>query len=203
MRILSATFLTMLIAAFATPVLCAEREWETTTPYYEDDAWYDVSEWFDGNDYNPTDEEFGEWDDEIYQYDPDSTDTDNDWNFGYDRTADNDDWFYDYYDDGAYTVNDYESGDDLYDFGSRYYDFDGNGVYDAYAELVRLGQRWLVRRLQLLLVQRYRYGGPAAGSGKADANRVEEATDYRPDQEAKTRQDSWQKALGGDPRSPG
>ena len=48
-------------AAMAFPVatLQADDEFGDNTPYYEDDAWYDVSEWFDGNDYNPTDEAIG------------------------------------------------------------------------------------------------------------------------------------------------
>jgi hypothetical protein len=37
-------------------------------PYYEDDAWFDISEWLDGNDYNPTDEIAGKWDDETYDW---------------------------------------------------------------------------------------------------------------------------------------
>ncbi|MCY7325280.1 MAG: hypothetical protein LH605_04020, partial [Microbacteriaceae bacterium] len=43
----------------------------------------DVTEWFDGNDNNPSDEKFGRWDDEVYQADKDTgTDVDSDW-YGY------------------------------------------------------------------------------------------------------------------------
>jgi len=44
----------------------------------EDDAWYDISEWFDGNDYNPTDEAIGRWDDEIFSYEDARTSSDSD-----------------------------------------------------------------------------------------------------------------------------
>lgn len=66
-------YLPVLSTAFAVSVLAwapstavAQTEPEDRGPYYEDDAWYDITEWFDGNDYNPTDEEAGEWDDETY-----------------------------------------------------------------------------------------------------------------------------------------
>lgn len=130
MRFLKTSSLTLLAILLGATTCYADFEWEKTTTYYEDDAWYDVSEWFDGNDYNPTDEEFGEWDDEVFQWDPDEIDIDNDWNYGY-ATVNDDDWFYDYYDEGVYSYYDY--GDDLYDFGSRFYDYDNDGTYDAYA----------------------------------------------------------------------
>ncbi|REK10459.1 MAG: hypothetical protein DWQ37_16370 [Planctomycetota bacterium] len=109
--------------------MAAAAEWEEYTPYYEDDAWYDISEWFDGNDYNPTDEEILEWDDERYQFDADEVDRDNDRSYGY---YDGDDGsFYDYYDYGA--SDGYGLYDPTYRSGFRYYDFDGDGTYDAYA----------------------------------------------------------------------
>lgn len=124
---------TVLIAAGGTNATAQEAEWETNTAYYEDDAWYDISEWFDGNDYNPTDEEFGEWDDEVYNRDLDETDQDNDAWYGYNATiGDDDNWFYDYYDYGYDSYTDYD-GDDLYESGFRYYDYDNDGSYDAYA----------------------------------------------------------------------
>lgn len=116
--------------AFATPTaLLRADEFGSNTRYYEYDAWYDVSEWFDGKDYNPTDEAIGRWDDETWSYADEMTDSDadNDWNlfsdYGYNgRDAD---WFYDYYDDG------YSYWDDNY--YTNYYDTDDDGLYDAYA----------------------------------------------------------------------
>ena len=105
--------------------------------YYEDDAWLDITEWFDGNDYNPADEAIGRWDDEVYHFTDDttSTDRDSDWNYrdyGYaDTTAADNRWFYDYYDDGYSDWYDFDS-DGLYDSYTWYYDHDNNGVYDAY-----------------------------------------------------------------------
>lgn len=48
MRMISLTFAAILFAFGATAGASAD-EWEENTPYYEDDAWYDVTEWFDGN----------------------------------------------------------------------------------------------------------------------------------------------------------
>jgi hypothetical protein len=48
-----------LVGLFAAPSQLTAEEWEEHTPYYEDDALLDVTEWLDGNDYNPTDERFG------------------------------------------------------------------------------------------------------------------------------------------------
>lgn len=104
------------------------------TPYYEKDAWYDVSEWFDGNDYNPTDETWWRWDDETYQAAKDTggdRDNDNDGWYGY-TTRNDDDYFYDYYDPYVYDYYDYDSNG-FYDYGFRYYDYDNDGVYDASA----------------------------------------------------------------------
>ncbi len=101
-------------------------EWETNTPYYEDDAWYDVSEWFDGNDYNPTDESAGVWDNETYNLSSETgVDGDNDW--GNSLYGDSD---YDYDYDGNSEAYDAYAGE--YDDGYRY-DSDGNTeTYDAY-----------------------------------------------------------------------
>jgi hypothetical protein len=61
-------------------ILAADNEFGSNTSYYEDDGWLDVTEWFDANDYNPTDEKLGRWDDEAYQADKDTgTDVDSDW----------------------------------------------------------------------------------------------------------------------------
>ena len=117
----------------------AEEEWEENTLLYEDDAWYDVSEWFDGNDYNPTDEAIGRIDNETYDVAEalTSTDQDNDnlwdWDNDYGYYADNDDdWFYDYYDYGYYDYADYDYDDD-FEYTSQYYDYDNDGIYDAFA----------------------------------------------------------------------
>ncbi|MCD0462694.1 hypothetical protein [Roseiconus lacunae] len=76
---------TVLAAAIAATVslptpLYAQDEFGSNTPFYEDDAWYDITEWFDGNDYNPTDEAIGRWDDEKFQFSDNalSSDRDND-----------------------------------------------------------------------------------------------------------------------------
>lgn len=107
----------------------ADNEFGNNTPFYEDDAWYDVSEWFDGNDYNPTDEAIGRWDDETFTFADNATSSDNDnflnWgDYGY-KTGNDSDWFYDYYDDGYANW-----GNRFY---SYYYDTDDDGVYDAYS----------------------------------------------------------------------
>jgi hypothetical protein len=113
-------------------VAYADKEFGSNTPYYEDDAWYDVSEWFDGNDYNPTDERWYRWDDETYQAAKDTgSDRDNDGWYGY-RNNQNDRWFYDYYDPYPYShLNTRDNN--FYDYGYRYYDYDNDGIYDAYA----------------------------------------------------------------------
>lgn len=118
-----------------TPAAKADEEWEESTPYYEDDAWYDVSEWFDGNDYNPTDEVVGRWDDETYEAWQDTgSDTDNDWGF-YDNDVADNDWFYDYYDydyDYGYDYGLDDEDEGLYNYTYRYYDWDDDNFYDAY-----------------------------------------------------------------------
>lgn len=120
--------------AAAAAVLCTrpmavaqfgEPEWEEFTPYYEDDAWYDISEWFDGNDYNPTDEQIGVINDEVYDPGVDDVDYDNDLDYDYGLGYDDD------YD--AYGTDDYGADTDLayddYDWYDSYYD-----DYDAYDE---------------------------------------------------------------------
>jgi hypothetical protein len=110
----------------------AGQEIEDQGPYYEDDAWYDISEWFDGNDYNPTDETIGEIDDESYDVGDDTgADLDSDW-YGYDDRYDDDDWFYDYYDDGYPYYYDTDDNPADFEYSHRYYDYDGDGLYDAY-----------------------------------------------------------------------
>lgn len=107
----------------ATPALAQD---DHDSPYYEKDAWWDITEWLDGNDYNPTNEKVFAWDDESY-----ST------SYGYDEAGlDDDDWFYDYYDDyyydyydGRYTTDTDDSGS--YDAFVAYYDLDRDGFCDA------------------------------------------------------------------------
>ena len=107
-------------------------EFGANTPYYEDDGWLDITEWFDGNDYNPTDEAWWRWDDETYQSSKDTSgDQDSDGWYGYTNRDDND-WYYDYYDPTPYTYYDNDNNG-LYDYGSRYYDYDNDGIYDAFA----------------------------------------------------------------------
>ncbi|MCC7425005.1 MAG: hypothetical protein IT428_32450 [Planctomycetaceae bacterium] len=102
------------------------------TPYYEKDAWYDITEWFDGNDYNPTDEAWWRWDDETYQQSKDTaTDIDNDFWYGYSGDRD-DDWYYDYYDPYVYDFGPLGTNRN-YSYVTRYYDFDKDGFYDSYA----------------------------------------------------------------------
>tara|TARA_R110002073_G_scaffold7245_13_gene41421 strand:- start:776 stop:1978 length:1203 start_codon:yes stop_codon:yes gene_type:complete len=142
--------LASLIAASycAMPVANAD---EHASRFYEDDAWYDVSEWFDGNDYNPTDEAIGRWDNETFEYADNlsSTDQDNDdindretnyGDYGYandtnrsntssESNASSDDrWFYDYYDDGSSQ----QSNQDGMTWFSLYQDTNDDGVYDSY-----------------------------------------------------------------------
>lgn len=114
------------------------EEWEENTPYYEDDAWYDVSEWLDGNDYNPTDEVIGSWDNEVYDADVPNDDQDNDiyaWgglaydDYGYAEGNDGD-WFYDYYDDSYASYAPATAG--TYETVTSFYDFDDDGLYDSY-----------------------------------------------------------------------
>lgn len=118
-----------LMLAMNTAPLSMADEWEEHTPYYEDDAWYDISEWFDGNDYNPTDEVLGKWDNETYDSDVPNTDVDNDVGYGYYGDSD---WYYDYSYDPYTNYYDYDLDNDIYDYAVHYYDYDHDGVYDAY-----------------------------------------------------------------------
>jgi hypothetical protein len=104
-----------LALAAGAAVSAQEVEVDEQSPYYEDDAWYDVSEWLDGNDYNPADEDPLRWDDEVYQrpgsdVEPDLRDNPrrnpqidqgpgSQKDYGYDDKSTDDDWFYDHYDD--------------------------------------------------------------------------------------------------------
>jgi hypothetical protein len=142
-RMMLSAALAAICGTAASPAI-AQDDWVDSTPYYEDDAWYDVSEWFDGNDYNPTDEAIGRWDNETFEYSSarTSTDVDNDYDvledYGYENGQNqDDDWFYDYYDDGyGFWDNNYYSiysdldDDGLYDSYAIYSDLDGDGFYE-------------------------------------------------------------------------
>jgi len=96
--------------------------------FYEDDAWYDVSEWFDGNDYNPTDEAIGRWDNEVFEYHDALTssdeDSDGDW-------IDSEEFYGEDYDDGYARFADNDR-DQNYETYSRYYDSDNDRLYDSH-----------------------------------------------------------------------
>lgn len=94
----------------------------------EDDAWYDVSEWFDGNDYNPTDEAIGRWDDEVWSYNDarTSSDSDND-----NLIIDAETFYGDDYNESYETYEDRDQ-DGNYERASRYVDSDGDYLNDAY-----------------------------------------------------------------------
>ncbi|QDT02056.1 hypothetical protein K227x_04270 [Rubripirellula lacrimiformis] len=116
------------LALAFTPILRADEPSDRGARY-EDDAWYDVSEWFDGNDYNPTDEAIGRWDDERFDYrdKQTSTDTDNDI-----ETVDAEEFYGEDWDDGYATFSD-KDRDGHYESYSRYHDTDGDYLNDSYA----------------------------------------------------------------------
>ena len=107
------------------------------TPYYEDDAWYDVSEWLDGNDYNPTDEAIGRWDDETYDASTAGNDSDNDANDGYaqDQKSEGDDWYYDNSDNRKSSYYSDQNRENVYAYRWDYFDYDRDGYYDAMTSL--------------------------------------------------------------------
>lgn len=122
------------VLVLSAAAVVAQEEIERHGSYYEDDAWYDVTEWLDGTDYNPTDERGRVWDNETYNRMRDTgPDTDDDQWYGYDKGEENDDdnWYYDYYDDGYRSYSRDRDGE-LYDFASEYFDYDGDGFYDAF-----------------------------------------------------------------------
>lgn len=123
-------------AAVAFPLACAPVALGQTGDYdpedrgdkVEDDAWYDVSEWFDGNDYNPTDEAIGRWDDEIFSYEDARTSND----------SDNDEliipantFYGDEYNESYVSYEDRDQ-DGVYERSTRYIDRDDDDLNDAY-----------------------------------------------------------------------
>lgn len=127
-----------LVLGLLLPQMAPGQEANRGTPYYEDDAWYDVTEWFDGNDYNPTDEVWFRWDNERYHRSEDTgSDTDNDIGvYGYTQTDKEDDWFYDYYDTGyGDSVNANDTNQSYFDYSYWYFDVNDDGYYDGYASM--------------------------------------------------------------------
>lgn len=135
------------LAGLGVPASVAQaQEFGEYTPYYEDDALLDVTEWFDGNDYNPTDEAGWRWDDEFYDsFEDVAGDNDGNW-YGYGAKdwdddwyeddddfyeADDNDWFYDYYDPYDYSYYDGADNNGVYGYGEYYNDFDNDGYYDS------------------------------------------------------------------------
>jgi len=113
----------------AIPGVLIAAEWEQNTPYYEDDAWYDISEWLDGNDYNPTDEVAFKWDDETYDWSAVERDYDNDYVYGYDEKNADDNWYYDYY-DGTHSYYDADNNNN-FSHWYVYHDYDNDGIFDG------------------------------------------------------------------------
>tara|TARA_R110002049_G_scaffold305056_3_gene501154 strand:+ start:110001 stop:110978 length:978 start_codon:yes stop_codon:yes gene_type:complete len=120
--------------ALLTPVLMLSPIATATEPEdlgnkYEDDAWYDISEWFDGNDYNPTDEALGRWDDEKFSREDAQSSFDQD----SDVAVEDAETFYGRdYDDGYHRFYD-NNKDGNYEAYSRFYDADGDNLYEGYA----------------------------------------------------------------------
>jgi hypothetical protein len=119
---------------FTVPHPLRAAEVGDSSRYYEDDGWLDITEWLDGNDYNPTDEAWWRWDDEQYQATRDNSgDRDSDW-YGYTDRQGGTDWFYDYYDPYAYSYygDTSDNAIDIDRYGVHYYDYDRDGAYDAF-----------------------------------------------------------------------
>lgn len=103
--------------------------------YWEDDAWWDVTEWFDGNDVNSTNEAGFELDPQSSEIGEDPILTEGiegyDAWYGFDGLNPENDWFYDFYDDG-YSVFWEPTTSGVYRYSSSYHDYDGDGFYDAF-----------------------------------------------------------------------
>ncbi|GAA4467919.1 hypothetical protein [Novipirellula rosea] len=124
---LSIAIAPLLGVALLSPNVSADEP-EDVGSRYEDDAWYDVSEWFDGNDYNPTDEAIGRWDNETFAYRDKQTSTDNDNDV---ETVDADEFYGEDWDDGYGVYTDADN-DGNYESYSRYHDTDGDYLNDSY-----------------------------------------------------------------------
>ncbi|MEO9593823.1 hypothetical protein [Rhodopirellula bahusiensis] len=123
-------------AAVSFPVACTPVAMAQTGDFdpedrgskVEDDAWYDVSEWFDGNDYNPTDEAIGRWDDEVFSYEDAHTSGDSD----NDQLIIPADTFYGEDYNESYVSYEDRDEDGTYERSTRYIDSDGDHLSDAY-----------------------------------------------------------------------
>lgn len=160
---LRSTAMAIGILSFTPIAAHAQVEAEDRGPYYEDDAWYDITEWFDGNDYNPTDEAAGRWDDEQFSHRDARTGSDqpSDRNdsavprtslqtASAQRDASNrdggnnyQDWptssYYDYDENDSYEVQMLTVDSDLDGYVDAYQawaDTDGDGLYDATEHVV-------------------------------------------------------------------
>jgi len=127
LRWLSVTAAPVLMAIMAMQVHAVDPE--NVGSRVEDDAWYDVTEWFDGNDYNPTGEAIGRWDNETFDYrdKQTSTDSDND-----NELVSAEEIYGKDYDDGHSTWSDNDK-DGNYETMTRYHDTDGDRLNDSYA----------------------------------------------------------------------
>lgn len=97
--------------------------------YYEEDAWYDITEWFDGNDYHPTDEVIGRWNDETY--------TQQGGGNSYEEWPTSS--YYDYDQNDSYEVQMLTADTDRDGYVDTYQawaDTDGDGVYDLTEHVV-------------------------------------------------------------------
>ena len=109
------------------PVLAGDPE--DCGPFYEDQAWSQITKWFDGNGYSRTAEGIWLGDDEAVPttHLMRNLDRDRDYgSYGYLTTNPNDDWFYDYYNLAFVWPTNDESG------VIALYDFNGDGIYDGY-----------------------------------------------------------------------
>jgi hypothetical protein len=102
------------------------------SPYYEPDRLADVTEWFDGNSYNPSNEVLDRWSDRSQRPLTRAERANNFQNYenwyGFEtNTNANANWFYDYYDHGYY----FNTTPDAY-YSYRYYDTNNDGIYDTY-----------------------------------------------------------------------
>ncbi|MFN2427250.1 MAG: hypothetical protein ABR587_12475, partial [Candidatus Binatia bacterium] len=103
------------------PLFAADWSNESS-PYYQEEGWLDISEWFDGNNYKDD----ATWNNDTFR---DASAQGNDTAYGY-STRNDDDWFYDYYEPAFYGTYDQ---DNMFPYGAYYQDYDNDGSYDAVA----------------------------------------------------------------------
>lgn len=129
MKMMKLVFCWLPLLMISTATAQAPREVNDAGARLEDDAWYDVSEWFDGNDYNPADEAIGRWDNEVFEYRANQA--------GPNRESDGasvsaEEFYGEDYDDGYTTYRDADQ-DGNFETMWRYYDTDGDHLNDSYA----------------------------------------------------------------------